>query len=82
MGNLTVNGHPDMPLPDFRTDSWCLPETDEGIPRNFSKPWEDDVGARLDFRRTEEAKHGREIIERFKTPGQDETGSTPTRPGS
>lgn len=86
MGNLKVNGHPDMPLPEFRTDSWDLPEsgdlTNEGISRAFSKQWEDDGKARLEFRRREEAKHGQEIIERLKTLGQGETESPPPLPGS
>jgi hypothetical protein len=39
MGNLYVNGHQEMPLPEFRTDSWDLPEsedlTDKGLTREF-----------------------------------------------
>lgn len=74
MGNLKVNGHPEMPLPEFRTDTWDLPETDDltdkGLTKEFSKQWKDDGAARLEYRRTEEAKRGVEILERIKTLGQ------------
>jgi sialate O-acetylesterase len=74
MGNLKVQGHPEMPLPEFRTDSWDLPEsedlTDKGLAREFSKQWNDDGQARLNYRRTEEAKRAPEIIERLKTLGK------------
>jgi sialate O-acetylesterase len=74
MGNLKVVGHQDMPLPEFRTDSWDLPEsedlTDKGLTREFSKQWNDDGNARLEYRRTEEAKRALEIIERLKTLGK------------
>jgi sialate O-acetylesterase len=74
MGNLKVVGHQEMPLPEFRTDSWDLPEsedlTDKGLTREFSKQWSDDGNARLEYRRTEEAKRALEIIERLKTLGK------------
>jgi hypothetical protein len=74
MGNLYVGGHQEMPLPEFRTDSWDLPEsedlTDKGLTREFSKQWNDDGKARLDYRRTEEAKRAHEIIEGLKTLGK------------
>lgn len=74
MGNLKVQGHPEMPLPEFRTDSWDLPEsedlTDKGLTREFSKQWNDDGKARLDYRRTEEAKRALEIIQRLKILGK------------
>jgi sialate O-acetylesterase len=74
MGNLYVGGHQEMPLPEFRTDSWDLPEsedlTDKGLTREFSKQWNDDGKARLEHRRTEEAKRALEIIERLKTLGK------------
>lgn len=74
MGNLKVNGHPEMPVPEFRTDSWDLPEsedlTDKGLSREFGKQWNDDGKARLEFRRAEEAKRALEIIERLKTLGK------------
>jgi sialate O-acetylesterase len=74
MGNLKVNGHPEMPLPEFRTDSWDLPEsndlTDKGLTREFGKQWNDDGKARLDYRRAEEAKRILEIRERLQTLGK------------
>ena len=74
MGNLYVNGHQEMPLPEFRTDSWDLPEsedlTDQGLTREFGKQWNDDGNVRLEYRRTEEAKRALEIIERLKTLGK------------
>jgi sialate O-acetylesterase len=74
MGNLYVNGHQEMPVPEFRTDSWDLPEsedlTDKGLSREFGQKWNDDGKARLEYRRTEEAKRALEIIERVKTLGK------------
>lgn len=74
MGNLKVNGHQEMPLPEFRTDSWDLPEsedlTDKGLAKEFFKQWEADGKARLEYRRSEEAKRALEIIERLKTLGK------------
>jgi sialate O-acetylesterase len=74
MGNLKVNGHQEMPIPEFRTDSWDLPEsedlTDKGLTREFFKQWQDGGKARLEYRRTEEAKRALEIIERLKTLGK------------
>lgn len=73
MGNLKVQAYPDMPIPEFRTDTWDLTEsddlTDQGLTREFSKKWEADGKERLEFRRTEEAKRAQEIIERLKTLG-------------
>lgn len=74
MGNLKVNGHQEMPIPEFRTDSWDLPEsedlTDKGLTKEFFKQWQDDGKARLEYRRTEEARRALEIIERLKTLGK------------
>jgi sialate O-acetylesterase len=74
LGNLKVAGLPEMPIPEFRTDSWDLPEsedlTDKGLTREFSKQWQEDGKARLEYRRTEEAKRALEIIERLKTLGK------------
>lgn len=74
MGNLYVNGHQEMPLPEFRTDRWNLPESedlsDKGLSREFSKHWNDDGNARLDYRRAEEAKRALEIAERLKKLGK------------
>jgi sialate O-acetylesterase len=74
MGNLKVSGHQEMPIPEFRTDSWDLPEsddlTDKGLSKEFSKQWEADGKARLENRRALEAKHLLEIRERLKTLGK------------
>ncbi len=74
MGNLKVQGHPDMPLPEFRTDTWDLPESEdlsvESITREVASAWDDDGKARLEFRRTEEIKRATEIQERLKSLGQ------------
>ncbi len=74
MGNLTVQGHPDMPVPEFRTDTWDLPESEdltvESITREFENEWGKDGKARLEYRRTEEAKRFAEINEHLKTLGQ------------
>jgi sialate O-acetylesterase len=74
MGNLKVQGYQDMPLPEFRTDSWDLPEsddlTDKGLTKEFSQQWEADGKARLQYRRAEEAKRALEIMERLETLGK------------
>lgn len=74
MGNLYVGGHQEMPLHEFRTDTWDLPEsedlTDKGLTREFSNEWKADGEARIAYRRTEEAKRALEIIERLKTLGK------------
>jgi sialate O-acetylesterase len=74
MGNLYVNGHPEMPVPEFRTDSWDLPEsedlTDKGLTREFGQQWNADGKARLEYRRAEEAKRILEIRERINTLGK------------
>jgi sialate O-acetylesterase len=74
MGNLKVNGHQEMPIPEFRTDSWDLPEsedlTDKGLTREFGKQWNDNGKTRLEFRRIEEAKRAPEIVERLKNLGK------------
>lgn len=74
MGNLKVQGLPEMPIPEFRTDSWDLPEsedlTDKGLSREFSKKWNDDGKARLDYRRAKESQIAPQIIERLKIIGK------------
>jgi sialate O-acetylesterase len=74
MGNLKVSGHQEMPVQEFRTDSWDLPEsddlTDKGLSREFSAEWKADGDARIEFRRTEEAKRILEIRDRLKTLGK------------
>jgi hypothetical protein len=63
-----------MPVPEFRTDSWDLPEsedlTDKGLSREFGQKWNDDGKARLEYRITEEAKRVLEIRERVNTLGK------------
>ena len=74
MGNLKVVGHQDMPLPEFRTDAWDLPEsddlTDKGLPKEFFQQWGADGKSRLEYRRTEEAKRALEIMKRIETLGK------------
>jgi sialate O-acetylesterase len=74
MGNLKVSGHQEMPIPEFRTDSWDLPEsddlTDKGLTKEFSKQWEADGKARLEDRRALEAKRLLEIRDRLNTLGK------------
>ncbi len=74
LGNLKVNGHQEMPIPEFRTDSWDLPEsddlTDKGLTKEFFTQWNNDGKARLEYRHTEEAKRALEIIQRLKTLGK------------
>jgi sialate O-acetylesterase len=74
MGNLKVHGHPDMPLAEFRTDHWDLPESEdllvESITREFAREWEADGKARLATRRAEEAARFAEIAGRLEALGQ------------
>jgi sialate O-acetylesterase len=76
IGNLKCNGDQDIPLTSFRTDHWDLPEEEDPalkpISREVEKERKDDAKARLEHRRTEEAKRALEIIERLKTLGQAE----------
>ena len=73
MGNLKVGGHPDLPLPGFRTDDWDWPESDDpevsAVGREESKEMKEDAETRLSHRLTEEAKRALEILERLKTLG-------------
>jgi sialate O-acetylesterase len=74
MGNLKVGNHPDLPFPSFRTDSWDWPESEDPevimVGRGDSKEMKEDAAERLEYRRTEEAKHAVEILERVKKLGQ------------
>jgi sialate O-acetylesterase len=74
LGNLKVNGHQEMPVPEFRTDSWDMPEsqdlTDKGLTREFGQQWNADGKARLEYRRAEDAKRILEIRERLNTLGK------------
>jgi sialate O-acetylesterase len=74
MGNLKLGGHPDRPFPSFRTDNWDFPESDDpGASAVGKAEWNEikkEAEQRLEFRRTEEAKRGVEILERIKTLGK------------
>ena len=74
MGNLKVQGHPDMPLPEFRTDTWDLPESEdllvESITREMTQKWEADGKARLEHRRAEEARRFAGIADRLNRLGK------------
>jgi sialate O-acetylesterase len=73
MGNLKVQGHPEMPVQEFRTDSWDLVEktdmTTSAFTRGEAKAMEAESKGCLETRRAEEAKRGQEIYERLKTLG-------------
>jgi len=70
MGNLKLRGHPDRPLPSFRTDSWDFPESEDPEVSAMGKAEWNEIKAeaeqRLNTRRTEEAKRGVEILERIE----------------
>jgi sialate O-acetylesterase len=74
MGNLTHRGTQDRPFPSFRTDTWDWPESEDPevslVGRAENKEMEREATERLDYRRTEEAKRGVEILERVKTLGR------------
>jgi hypothetical protein len=76
MGNLTCDGDQDVPLPSFRTDSWDFPESDDPavdpkeLPKGYDRKW--DPEARLEYRRTEEAKRAVEVLERIKALGRNQ----------
>ncbi|MFK7910297.1 MAG: hypothetical protein AB8F34_06800 [Akkermansiaceae bacterium] len=67
MGNLKHAGHPDRPLPSFRTDSWDYPESDDpevsAVGRGEGRAMKAEAEERLEFRRAEDAKRGVEILE-------------------
>lgn len=73
MGNLKMISHPDRPFPSFRTDAWDYPESDDpavsAVGRGEWNAIKADAEQRLEYRRTEEAKRGVEILERIKTLG-------------
>lgn len=71
MGNLKVQGHPDMPVPEFRTDNWDLPEDPDllvvSITKEFSNQWTNDGKARLEERLLKEAEMAKEIRQRLQS---------------
>ena len=74
MGNLKVNGYQDMPFPSFRTDNWDIPESDDPAEKSDDgKARKAEAEQRLEYRLTEEAKRGVEILERLKTLGMPPT---------
>jgi len=74
MGNLYHDGQQDQPFPSFRTDDWELPVNMEQGERALDRgQWNEmkaDAEARLEYRRTEEAKRAVQILERLKTLGK------------
>jgi sialate O-acetylesterase len=74
MGNLKIAGQESLPFPSFRTDSWDWPESEDPevgmVDRGKEKAIKEEAEARCDYRRTEEAKLGVEILERTKVLGQ------------
>ena len=74
MGNLKVNGKPWLPLPNFRTDDWDWPESDDpavsAVDRTRSRAMNDEAVERLEYRKAEEAKRAVEILERLKALGR------------
>jgi len=80
-GNLKVNGKPALPLHNFRTDSWDYPESDDptvsAVDRAKGNEIKKESEARCEYRRTEEAKRGVEILQRLKTLGGQ--SSTPSK---
>lgn len=67
MGNLKLDGHPDMPFPSFRTDSWDYPESDDPtvsvVDRALGNERKADAAARLEARKTKEAEMAKKILE-------------------
>jgi hypothetical protein len=74
MGNLKIAGQESLPFPSFRTDTWNWPESEDPevslVDRGKEKAIKAEAEARCDYRRTEEAKRGIEILERIKVLGQ------------
>jgi sialate O-acetylesterase len=70
MGNLKLNADQDIPYPNFRTDHWDLPESEDPeekpISRTFSNERKADAQARLEARRFKEADMGRTLLERLE----------------
>lgn len=73
MGNLKVGEHPDLPIPSFRTDSWDYPESEDPemslMGRGEANAMKEEAENRLEYRRTEEAKRGVEVLEGIKNLG-------------
>jgi sialate O-acetylesterase len=71
MGNLKMRGSPDLPFPSFRTDDWDWPESEDPAESLIGGGEWNQIKAeaeeRLNYRRTEEAKRGVEILQRIET---------------
>ena len=73
-GNLKINGKPWLPLTSFRTDQHEWPESDdpavELASRAKSAEIKKDAAARMELRKTEEAKQALTILKRRETLGK------------
>ncbi len=73
-GNLKINGKPWLPLTSFRTDQHEWPESDdpavELASRAKSAEIKKDAAARMELRKTEEAKQALPILKRRETLGK------------
>jgi len=71
MGNLKLRGNQDIPYPNFRTDDWDLPESEDPaenvLNRTVSNERKADAQARLEARRLKEADMGRAFLEQLKS---------------
>ena len=69
MGNLKLRGDQDMPFPNFRSDDWDLPESEDPNEKLLTKGWGNerkaDAQARLEARRLKEADMGRAFLEQL-----------------
>jgi sialate O-acetylesterase len=70
MGNLKLRGDQDIPYPNFRTDAWDLPESEDPSANVLTGGWSNeckaDAQARLEARRLKEADMGRTLLERLE----------------
>jgi len=73
MGNLKALGKPWAPLPNFRTDSWDFPESEDPavslVGKPESKAIAEDAATRLESRKAVEAKQAEAVLQRLKTLG-------------
>jgi sialate O-acetylesterase len=69
MGNLKLGGDQDLPYPNFRTDTWDLPESEDPAENPFDRAFvtkqKADAQARLEARHLKEADMGRELRNRL-----------------
>jgi hypothetical protein len=69
MGNLKLRGDQDLPFPNFRTDNWDLPESEDPNEKLLSKGWSNDQKAdaktRFETRRFKQADMGRSFLEQL-----------------